>query len=153
MCIFPTSPRMLARKNAFSLPELFIVLTIIAVLASIAFIPKHYELDKIARDSLRLAWQAEKDFFAFSYKGSENMMSGSAETYTSDWNELFCKDLNVRDKHFSYTIEEAGAATLRIKAINKRRPGHYFIIDENGKLTDEKGRVYIFNDKGKEQIQ
>ena len=79
------------------------------------------------------------------------MLGGASETYTADWSKLFCGDLNGRDPRFTYAIEEATATTLKIKATDKSRPGHYFILDEDGKITDEKGRVYIINAEGKEQ--
>jgi len=141
------------RTKAVTLFEIILVIIIISVLATIALVPFHYAQDKFARNCLRMAWQSEKDFFAFSYRGSTDMLGGSSETFTSDWSKLFCGDLNARDKQFTYTIEEATSTALRIKAEDRRRPGHYFVIDKNGVITDAKGRVYIIDARGKERIQ
>ena len=66
------------------------------------------------------------------------------ETYTTDWNKLVCDDLHNRDKHFAYSIEEATSTSFKIKVTSKRGPSHYCIIDEDGKIVDEKGRTYVF---------
>jgi prepilin-type N-terminal cleavage/methylation domain-containing protein len=120
-------------RRGFSMVEIFVVLFIVAILSTIPLLMYSVEEDKLARNNLWLAFQAQQDFFAY---------SAPHETYSSGWSKLFCKDLNTKDRNFRYVIEKATSRELLIKAISKKNPKHFLTIDNNAILKDERGRIY-----------
>jgi len=120
-------------RKSFTLIELLIVLVILGVLFSMATFNSVLEKERNARMNLKLAFQAEKDAFAY---------SAPEERYTTSWKKLLCGDLNEKDRYFSYTIEVPSKYKFNVTATNRSNPSRFFIINQDGILKDNRGNVY-----------
>lgn len=126
-------------RKGFTLIEMLIVLVILGVLVFLASFNSSLEKERNARINLKLAYQAEKDAFAYSTNFSTSEL---VEGYADSWDKLLCGDLNAKDSYFSYTLEVPVKSQFNITATSRRDPSRYFIINQDGVLKDNAGTVY-----------
>ncbi|HNQ50360.1 MAG TPA: prepilin-type N-terminal cleavage/methylation domain-containing protein [Candidatus Omnitrophota bacterium] len=119
--------------RGFSLIELLVVVIILVLLAGTMVYNGALEKERNARINLKLAFQAEKDAFAY---------SAPDERYASSWSKLLCGDLNTKDRYFTYTLEVPTRYEFIVKAASKNNPARFFTIDQDGALKDNRGVVY-----------
>jgi hypothetical protein len=93
---------------------------VLATIAAAFLVPKSV-LERHAKTTLKIIWQAERDYFA--YKG----------VYTNSWRDLNLDDPNVADSYYTYTFTKVGA-DLEVTA-TRRGTSSGFKIDRNGTIT------------------
>jgi len=120
-------------RKSFTLIELLIVLVILGVLFSMATFNSVLEKERNARMNLKLAFQAEKDAFAY---------SAPEERYTTSWKKLLCGDLNEKDRYFPIRLRSLPSISSTLQLQTAPIPHVFFIINQDGILKDNRGNVY-----------
>jgi Tfp pilus assembly protein PilE len=114
------------KKSSVTVVEFIIVLAIISVLATIGLTGWQAQIEKEAaynaKSTLQMLWQAETNYFVWKNR------------YTNDLGGLEIDNPNNTDKFYQYTIEEATATTLLIKATRIGKSAG-FKIDQDGAIA------------------